>query len=151
MNSYDAGLLVYGAIYASPYKKQIIGRALAEHLGYTPGPAGKDGSVDGAIVDTSDVLIAHFQSKLSSVSLTIDEGKILHSDLIRLKPQICIYIAGVGYDSSFLRLISTVPAITAVHLLTLKDVFMRSPKFNSALQLLPSNNLAAIDWSRFHI
>lgn len=151
MNSYDADQMVYGLVNASTFRKQLIGRALAEHFGYTAGPAGKDGSVDGAIVDENHLLVAHFQSKLSSASLIVDEGKILHSDLLRLKPEVCIYIAGVGYDSSFRRLIDASAMTTSVHLLVLKDVVMRTPLFQRAVQALPANNRAAIDWSRFHI
>lgn len=151
MNSYDADQMVFGVVNASAFRKQLIGRALAEHFGYTPGPAGKDGSVDGAIVDANHVLVAHFQSKLSSSSLIVDEGKILHSDLLRLKPAVCVYVAGVGFDNSFRRLIAASAITTSVHLLVLKDVVMRTPLFQLAMQSLPINNKAAIDWRRFHI
>jgi hypothetical protein len=153
MSNYDIDQLIYGINYSSNQRKQIIGRALAEHLSFIPGPGGKDGSVDGAIMGSDEKLFAHFQSKLSSNSIHLDEAKILHSDLIRLSPHVCVYVAGVGYDDSVYRLLSSqnISQINSIHLLTLKDIFQHSDAYIEALKSLPKHAGGEINWSIFHV
>lgn len=153
IHNYDIEQIIYGVIHASSPRKQLIGRSLAVHLSFVPGPGGKDGAVDGAITDADQSLLAHFQSKLSSKSIRLDEGKILHSDLIRLKPKVCVYIAGVGYDDSVIRLLDAqdVSQFTLVHLLTLKDVFQQSSAYTAALQDIPRHQGGEINWDRFFV
>lgn len=153
MHNYDIEQIIYGVIHASSARKQDIGRALAAHLSFIPGPGGKDGAVDGAIVGVEQNLLAHFQSKLSSKPIRLDQGKILHSDLTRLKPRVCIYIAGVGYDDSVIRLLNeqNVSQLTQLHLLTLKDVFQQSNAYMDALKALPQHQGGEINWNRFFI
>jgi hypothetical protein len=80
----------------------------------------------------------------------LSEGKILHSDLIRLKPKICLYVAGIGYESSVKRLLDTqIIAGTTIHLLTLNDVFTQSIDYQQAIEQLPVHQGEPIDWSTF--
>jgi hypothetical protein len=150
MEFYDVQMLISGVVNSSSGRKQRIGQKLARHLSFEPGPGGSDGSVDGAI-KSNFKLLATFQSKLSSHLLGLDEAKILHSDLIRLQPELCIYVAGVGYEASFTRLLtdqgSSFPS--KIHLLTLEDVVIGSGKFVAARQDLPAHTGGVIDWSSF--
>lgn len=151
MQHYDINQLIYGIVHTSSPRKQVIGGALAAHLSFIPGPGGKDGSVDGAILDAKGELIAHFQSKLSANLLPLNESKSLHSDLIRLKPKFCVYISGVGYEDSFLRLLSNqgISQTTTLHLLTLKDVIEMTDIYTNALRDIPKHAGGPIAWDRF--
>jgi len=151
MHSYHINNIVDGVVCGTNATKQIIGQRLAEHLSFIPGPRGKDGSVDGAITDSQNVLIAHFQSKLSSDLIGVDEAKVLHSDLLRLKPKVCVYIAGVGYQKSFARLLVRQPEVAHIniHLLTLSDVFSETQAYSAALAAIPQHQGGAINFSRF--
>lgn len=152
MDSYYITLLVSAIIHSSNTRKQVIGQRLASHLSFLPGPGGKDGSVDGAIGSPSN-LLAMFQSKLLSSPIPLDEGKILHSDLVRLKPNICIYVAGVGYEESIDRLLTSqeIRNHTEVHLLTLEDIISESEAYSNAKSRLPSHPGGTIDWSGFFV
>jgi hypothetical protein len=143
-------LLVSASVHSSNARKQVIGQRLAAHLSFVPGPGGKDGSVDGAIGSPSN-LLAMFQSKLFSVPIPLNEGKILHSDLVRLKPKICVYVAGVGYEESIDRLLTSqeIRSHTEVHLLTLEDIISESVAYSNAKSRLPCHPGDAIDWSGF--
>lgn len=153
MQSYDIEQMIYGVVHASSPRKQLIGRSLAEHMSFIPGPGGKDGSVDGAILSEDDELIGHFQSKLSSKAIPLDEGKILHSDILRLKPQVSIYVSGVGFDASVYRLLDTqiTGQDTTIHLLSLKDIFEHSERYLNALRSIPSHQGGEINWGRFFV
>ncbi|MFC3469048.1 hypothetical protein ACFOHT_04145 [Massilia oculi] len=151
MHSYHINNMVDGVVGGTNATKQIIGQRLASHLSFIPGPRGKDGSVDGAITDSKDVLIAHFQSKLSADLIGVDEAKMLHSDLLRLKPKLCIYIAGIGYQDSFARLLRGQPELssTDIHLLDLNDVFSQTAAYLAALAVIPTHQGGTINFSRF--
>ena len=148
MDFYEAEQVIYGIVHLSSPRKQQVGRKLAKFMAFIPGPVGTDGGVDGAITNQNNELVAHFQSKLSSKSLPLCEGKILHSDLVRLKPKMCIYVAGVGYDSGFTKLINQ-HKDCEVYLLTLKDIFLESDVYKQALESLPEQIRQSIDWSKF--
>lgn len=150
MDSYYISLLVSAIVRSSNARKQVIGQRLATHLSFAPGPGGKDGSVDGAIGSPSN-LLAMFQSKLSSAPISLNEGKILHSDIVRLRPNICIYVAGVGYEGSIDRLLASqeIRNLTDIHLLTLGDIISESEAYLNAKSRLPSHTGDAINWSEF--
>lgn len=148
MDFYVAEQLIYGIVHLSSPRKQQVGRKLAKFMAFIPGPVGTDGGVDGAITNQNNELVAHFQSKLSSKTLSLSEGKILHSDLVRLKPQICVYVAGVGYDSGFIKLIEQHKDCD-VYLLTLQDIFLETDIYKRAIGVLPKQGQQLIDWSKF--
>lgn len=150
MHPYDAHLLIGGIVHTSSPRKQKLGQQLAEHFSFVPGPGGSDGSVDGAIM-SGTVLAATFQSKLSSSLIPLAEGKILHSDLIRLKPKLCIYVSGIGFDGSFERLLLSqeVSSQTEVYLLKLYDIVTGSDAYLKARDSLPQHTGGKIDWSQF--
>jgi len=153
VDNYYSMQAVGGIVGSTTQRKQEIGQRLATHLSFIPGPLGADGSVDGAITDGQGVLLAHFQSKLSSNNLDLGEAKDLHSDLIRLKPKVCIYVAGTGYVSSFLRLIASQidTTVTEVHLITLADVFLQTDKYLQALASIPAHAGGPVDFSAFRV
>jgi hypothetical protein len=153
MNDYYASQFVGGVVFSTTRRKQEIGQRLASHLSFIPGPSGADGSVDGAITNVDGNLIAHFQSKLSANPLDLSEAKNLHSDLMRLKPKVCVYVAGVGYQDSFYRLIQGQADISHVdiHLITLVDVFSTSEKYQEVIRCIPVHAGGPIDFSLFRI
>ncbi|MGF6180075.1 hypothetical protein ABIB42_001075 [Massilia sp. UYP32] len=153
MDRYYSTQFIAGVVFSTTIRKQQIGQRLAEHLSFIPGPAGPDGSVDGAITDIDGVLLGHFQSKLSSTLIDLNEGKNLHSDLVRLQPKVCVYVAGVGYQDSFRRLIIGQKDIAHIdiHLLTLNDVFLATHSYQQALAAIPVHSGGAIDFSVFKI
>ena len=150
IHPYNIEQLIYGIVHLSSARKQKLGSKLAEHLSFIPGPGGNDGAVDGAITNATGQLIAHFQSKLSSKPIPLAEAKILHSDLIRLRPKVCVYVAGIGYENSVKRLLDSQEIThTKIHLLTLSDIFSQSAEYHEAIALLPAHQGEAIDWSTF--
>ncbi|BCV67494.1 hypothetical protein TUM17387_28530 [Shewanella carassii] len=153
MQPYDIEQMVYGIIHSSSPRKQLIGRSLAKHMSFIPGPGGKDGSVDGAILSECNNLVGHFQSKLSSRLIPLDEGKILHSDILRLQPQVSIYVSGVGFDESVIRLLENQLSEqrTTIHLLSLRDIFSQSERYMSALRDIPPHEGGEINWGRFFV
>lgn len=153
MSEYYEHQLVGGVVFSTTKRKQEIGQRLAAHLSFIPGPSGADGSVDGAITNEHGKLIAHFQSKLSANPLDLDEAKNLHSDLMRLKPNICVYVAGIDYKDSFYRLIRGQADIAHIdiHLITLVDVLSASQNYLKAVQSIPEHTGGSIDFSLFKI
>ena len=153
MDKYYSTQSANGIVMLTNQRKQEIGQHLALHLSFVPGPLGSDGSVDGVITDAQQNLLAHFQSKLSSNPVGLDEAKILHSDLLRLKPKMCVYVAGVGYDDSFLRLIRGQPELSTVdiHLITLTDVLFQSDAYLKMLAKVPAHSGGSVNFARFRV
>jgi hypothetical protein len=151
MEQYIAYNLALGIVGTSSKRKQEIGRAFAEILGFHPGPPGADGGIDGVLFREDNRLI-YFQSKLSQSELNVDHAKLLYADIMYHKAVVGIMLAGKGYKKTFSERLFKHPHIEQVniHLLTLVDVLAKTDKFYSAVQDLPKLRLfEKIDWKQF--
>lgn len=117
--------------------KQILGQRVAAHLGLTPGPRGKDDGIDGICVNNG--IIIHFQSKLRSVRLDVDDAKNYYSDIVFHKASVSIILSGVGFKDTFRSRLFGHEGIEKVkiHLLELNDIFENSDAFVHACNDLP--------------
>ena len=118
--------------------KQILGQRIAAHLGLNPGPRGKDDGIDGIIINNG--IVIHFQSKLRSVQLDVDDARNYYSDIIFHKAHISIILSGIGFKDTFRSRLFGHEGIESVkiHLLELKDIFESNENFNRACNDLPS-------------
>lgn len=117
--------------------KQIFGQRIAAHLGLTPGPRGKDDGIDGILV--KDNFVTHFQSKLRSVALDVDDAKNYYSDIIFHRANVSVILSGVGFKDTFrLRLFGHEGIENVqIHLLELADIFENTDAFLNACNDLP--------------
>ena len=153
MREYIARHLVEAVVEGGSRRKQELGQALAEHLGFQPGPLGPDGGVDGAVYD-EDGRLYHFQSKLSRRPLGREEARAYHSDLVYHGAYGGVYLSGDRYVETFERRLWGHPGMEAmrgrVHLLTLLDVLLETPTYEAATKAVPTlTSLAQIEWARF--
>jgi hypothetical protein len=140
--------IVTGILECDPVTKQELGQRLARHLGLREGCAGPDGGIDGiAAVGDKRVL---FQCKLERKPIGADYAKIFWADLVRHGMTAGIYLAGQGYTEEFRSVIQQLATILQgwghpieYCLLTLEDVFERTPRMLDAVRLLPP--LASLD------
>lgn len=154
---YGAALLVAAVTGASTQRKQELGRALAAHIGFEPGPLGPDGDIDGVVLtDRGDRV--HFQSKLSGKRLGARHAAEYYAALMRHRATASVYLAGVGYTGGaargFAHRFWQHPHLDDlrghVHLLTLNDVLVASDAYHAALGDLPTlGRLEEIDWRSF--
>lgn len=151
MEQYIAYNLALGIVNISPKRKQELGRAFAEVLGFHPGPLGPDGGIDGVLFREDGRLI-HFQSKLSRSELDVDRAKQLYADIMYHRAAIGIMLAGIGYKETFTKRLFGHPHLEEVkiHLLTLVDVLAKTDAYHLAMQDLPQLGLLEeIDWKQF--
>jgi hypothetical protein len=151
MKQYIAYHLALGITRTSSKRKQEIGRAFAEVLGFTPGPLGADGGMDGVIFDQDSRLI-YFQCKLSESELNVDHAKLLYADLMYHRAVVGVMLAGKGYKETFSKRLFSHPHIEEIkiHLLTLVDVLAQTDEFYAAVQDLPKlSSFEKIDWRQF--
>lgn len=148
---YIASQIALGIVNISSQRKQELGRAFAQILGFHPGPAGADGGIDGVLFGEENRLV-YFQSKLSQSELSVDHAKLLYADLMYHNAVVGIMLAGKGYKKTFIKRLFNHPSINQVtiHLLTLVDVLAKTDLFHSAVQDLPQLSLLdEIDWKQF--
>lgn len=69
----------------------------------------------------------------------LNEGKILHSDILRLQPRVSIYVSGVGFDESVFRLLESQlgDQDTTINLLSLQNIFSYSENYLSVSADIP--------------
>lgn len=117
--------------------KQILGQRIAAHLGLNPGPRGKDDGIDGILVNGDFVI--HFQSKLRSAPLDVDDAKNYYSDIIFHKANVSIILSGVGFKETFKTRLFGHQSIenVRIHLLELADIFENTAAFVDACNDLP--------------
>ena len=129
--------LIAGILAANNRTKQELGRRFAYRLGFEPGPRGPDDGVDGLLLRDGQKI--HFQSKLSSKELDKDEARKYYSDIAYHQADISIMLAGIGYKDSFSERLYGHTGIKqgSIHLLTLEDLFTRSHKYQTAMQIMP--------------
>jgi hypothetical protein len=140
--------IVTGILECDPVTKQELGQRLARHLGLREGRAGPDGGIDGiAVVGDRRVL---FQCKLERRPIGVDDAKIFWADLVRHGMTAGIYLAGQGYTEEFRSVIQKLVTIlqdwghpVEYCLLTLEDIFEKTPSMHRAVRLLPP--LATLD------
>lgn len=130
--------LVAGLVAADNATKQELGQRFARGLGLVPGPRGPDDGIDGSVNHNGKKV--HFQCRLRSLPLDVDDARRYYSDLMFHHVDISIMLAGVGYKDTFRDKLFGHPGIeqVRVHLLTLADVFEESAAYRSALEDLPS-------------
>ena len=154
---YGAALLVDAVVGASTQRKQTLGRALAAHIGFEPGPLGPDGDIDGVVLTEGGARV-HFQSKLSGTRVGAPHAAEYYAALMRHRATASVYLAGVGYTGGetrgFARRFWQHPHLDTlrghVHLLTLRDVLMQTEAYQTALADLPTlGRLVEIDWAQF--
>lgn len=118
--------------------KQIIGQRIAAHLGFTPGPRGRDDGIDGFVI--KDGARIHFQSKLRSVLLDTDDARSYYSDIIFHKANISIILSGVGFKNTFRNRLYGHDHIEqiSIHLLELNDILENNGVFRKACEDLPA-------------
>jgi hypothetical protein len=92
--------IIDGILSADNQAKQELGQRFARCLSLEPGPSGPDGGIDGRGKDDKGREI-HFQCKLLSKKLGLDEERKYHSDIITHQPAISMMLAEVGYASTF--------------------------------------------------
>lgn len=151
MEQYIAYNLALGIVSISSKRKQEIGRAFAQVLGFHPGPLGPDGGMDGVIF-REDGCLVHFQSKLSQKELDVEHAKLLYADIMYHRAVISIMLAGMGYKETFNKRLFGHPYLeqVSIHLLTLVDVLAKTDTYYFAVQDLPKLSLLEeIDWKRF--
>lgn len=148
---YIAYNLALGIVNISSKRKQEIGRAFAEILGFYPGPLGADGGIDGVIFQ-EDKRLVHFQCKLSQQELDVEQAKLLYADIMYHRASISIMLAGLGYKDTFKKRLFCHPHLeeVTIHLLSLVDVLAKTENYFLAVQTLPKLSLIqTIDWKQF--
>lgn len=151
MEQYIAYNLALGIVNTSPQRKQELGRAFAEVLGFKPGPLGSDGGIDGVLYREDGGLI-HFQSKLSQLELDVEHAKLLYADIMYHRAVCSIMLAGIGYKETFRKRLFKHPYLeqVSIHLLTLVDVLAKTDTYYLSVQELPKLTLLEqIDWRQF--
>jgi len=146
----QARAIVQGLLKANNKTKQELGRRFAYFLSFTPGPRGPDDGVDGLIEEGN--LKIHFQSKLSSSELNVDEARKYYSDINYHGVNISVMLAGIGYKETFRQRLFGHNDIAQVkiHLLTLYDLFCETENYKAATQDLPRlSKLQKLDWSSY--
>jgi hypothetical protein len=130
--------LTLGLVQAHTATKKELGQRFARFLGLEPGPPGSDGGVDGKGI-LPDGRKLHFQCKLESEALDVDEARKYYSDLKFHGFQVSVMLAGVGFKDTFRERLFGHPDVDQIriHLLTLADLFGESPEYHAALQGLP--------------
>ena len=134
MNAPQIRALIEGYINSNSTAKQQIGRSFAVYLGLQPGEAGKDSGIDG--VGFIDGLKIYFQSKLSKNNLGVEKADEFYANLKFHRANIGVMLAGVGYTSGFRERLFKQPEIEnlTIHLLTLEDIFSKTPTFEAAIK-----------------
>lgn len=131
-------LIVQALLQSSNTGKQKFGQRIAACLGFIPGPRGRDDGIDGHI--NNNGVYIHFQSKLRSVPLDVDDAKTYYSDLVYHRANISIILSGVGFKSTFVERLYGHNDINRIriHLLELNDIFDNSLAFKQACLDLPT-------------
>ena len=154
---YGAALLVEAIVGASTQRKQTLGRALAVHIGFAPSPLGPDGDIDGVVLTEGGARV-HFQSKPSGKWVGAPQAAEYYAALMHHRATASVYLAGVSYTGGetrgFARRCWQHPQMDAlrgrIHLLTLRDVLMRTGGYVAAQADLPTlGRLVEIDWVQF--
>lgn len=137
MNGPQIRALIQGYINIDSTAKQQIGRSFAVYLGLKPGEIGSDDGIDG--MGFVDGLKIYFQSKLSKNNLGVDKADEFYANLKFHQANIGVMLAGVGYTSGFKERLFKQPDIAniKIHLLTLEDIFAKTPTFKAAIKDLP--------------
>ena len=137
-NESTSFFLIEGILQASNETKQKLGQKFALYLNLIPGPDGPDDGVDGYGYFEGKRI--HFQSKLKSEALDINEARMYYSDIKYNQANISVMISGRGYKETFKQRLFGHPDIdkVVIHLLTLQDVFEKSERFWRAVADLPS-------------
>jgi hypothetical protein len=129
--------LVEGILRSDSGAKQDLGRRFAAHLGLHPGPRGADDGIDGLVEHHGRRI--HFQCKLTSEELDVDEARKYYSDLIYHGVDVSILLSGIGFKDTFRARLFGHRGMDEIriHLLTLRDMFEESPSFVEAVRDLP--------------
>lgn len=137
MNSPQIRALIQGYINIDSTAKQQIGRSFAVLLGLKPGEVENDDGIDG--MSFFDGLKIYFQSKLSKNNLGVANADEFYANLKFHRADIGVMLAGVGYTSGFRERLFQQPDIgnLKIHLLTLEDIFAKTPAFEAATKDLP--------------
>lgn len=134
----EMSALINGILNTDPQTKGNFGRRCAIHLGLEPGPAGKDGGIDG--VGYWDERKIYFQSKLERNPLDAQIADYLYANLVRHRAEVGVLLAGVGYTKGFEPRLKEFYDIERfkIHLLSLHDYFNETPAFEKATKDLPT-------------
>lgn len=133
----DSYFKVAPILQCSNAGKQNLGQRIALHLGLNPGPKGRDDGVDGII--NNDGAVIHFQSKLRSERLDIEDARSYYSDIIFHKACVSVILSGIGFKDTFKSRLFGHEGIERVriHLLELSDIFENTETFENACKDLP--------------
>jgi len=129
--------LVNSILQSSNAGKQEYGRRFAYALGLIPGPRGPDDGVDGSGEWCGKKI--HFQSKLRSYQLDVEDAKSYVADILYHKAEATIMLSGIGFKNTFPKRLDAYEELKTVEivLLQLADVFDNTEIFQQACRVLP--------------